>query len=482
MNNDDAQAIRQALTNTLPSDTSLHGQMPMLQNVYAPPSHLKALRMECSLVIGTRGVGKTFWSAALRSERIREMLRQSIPELSHVKFRTGFGETPDNALYPEADVFGQLLSKGFAAYDVWRAVIGRWLSEKVNGGIPQLSWEETVAWVKEHPEDFARLLENTDKYFKNEGEHGLIVFDALDRSSDEWRTMDKIVRDLLRVVLSLKRYQNLHGKVFLREDQAEGRQITDFPDASKLLATRVELTWAPHDLHGLLWQYFCNGAEGHGTVMRELFRRVTGAPAVEIVPAVWSLPDNAKRDESIQRSLFAAIAGESMGRDRRRGVPYSWTVGHLADGRGRTSPRSFLAAISAAAEDSRERHAEHDCPLHYESIKRGVQEASQIRVAELAEDYPWVKTLMEPLKGLTVPCLFQVVIDQWGNGLEKMQFDRLPPEHQQEGCNGVRQDLEKLGIFERMRDGRVNMPDLYRVGFGLGRRGGVKPIGKASGD
>ncbi len=27
-----------------------------------------------------------------------------------------------------------------------------------------------------------------------------------------------------------------------------------------------------------------------------------------------------------------------------------------------------------------------------------------------------------------------------------------------------------------MKDERVNMPDLYRVGFGLGRRGGVKPV------
>jgi hypothetical protein len=27
-----------------------------------------------------------------------------------------------------------------------------------------------------------------------------------------------------------------------------------------------------------------------------------------------------------------------------------------------------------------------------------------------------------------------------------------------------------------MKDGRINMPDLYRVGFGLGRRGGVKPM------
>jgi hypothetical protein len=29
--------------------------------------------------------------------------------------------------------------------------------------------------------------------------------------------------------------------------------------------------------------------------------------------------------------------------------------------------------------------------------------------------------------------------------------------------------------METKKDGRVDMPDLYRVGFGLGRKGGVKP-------
>jgi hypothetical protein len=192
------------------------------------------------------------------------------------------------------------------------------------------------------------------------------------------------------------------------------------------------------------------------------------------------LKDTVKRDEQLQRPLFAIIAGNWMGRDRRRGVPYLWSVGHLADGKGRTSPRSFLAAIRAAAENAEERFPSHQVPLHYESIKYGVQKASGIRVSEMAEDYSWVETLMEPLKGLTVPCTFDIIEEQWkssfGSDPQKSTFDRLPPEHYEAGWNGIRKDFEKLGIFELMKDERVNMPDLYRVGFGLGRRGGVKPV------
>jgi hypothetical protein len=45
---------------------------------------------------------------------------------------------------------------------------------------------------------------------------------------------------------------------------------------------------------------------------------------------------------------------------------------------------------------------------------------------------------------------------------------------------GVFRYLEQLGLINFMRDGRVNMPDLYRVGFRLGRKGGVKPALRTS--
>jgi hypothetical protein len=488
MSSVDPRKVRRAIVDALPSDTSLHGEVPEQRNVYVPSSHVKALRLECNLVIGARGVGKTFWSAALGAERIRALLGTAIrqyPRISEV--RTGFGERPALDAYPDSDVMVDLLKRKFESYHVWRGVVGRWLGDLLSREIPRQSWEVTVDWVRSDPEAFARLLEQANAGFEAKHGNGLIVFDALDRAGSDWHTTDKIVRDLLRVVLSMKRVPRLHAKVFLREDQFEGRGIADFPDASKLLATRVELAWASHDLHGLLWHYLCNAPEANGVLMRNVYERVVGEMP-EIRQEVRVLQDEARRDGPTQRRLFVELAGEWMGRDRRRGIPYTWSVGHLADGRGRTSPRSFLAAIRAAAEDTLERYPDHSRPLHYESIKRGVQKASEIRVSELAEDYPWVRKLMEPLRGLTVPCPFEQIESRWKEELAAYPSDtvfkslsnmRLPPEHYESGWNGVRQDLEGLGIFELMKDGRVNMPDLYRVGFGLGRRGGVKPIVKS---
>jgi hypothetical protein len=36
--------------------------------------------------------------------------------------------------------------------------------------------------------------------------------------------------------------------------------------------------------------------------------------------------------------------------------------------------------------------------------------------------------------------------------------------------------MEEIGVMQRLPDGRIQMPDVYRIAFGLGRRGGVKAL------
>lgn len=467
--------IRQAIIDAIPHTPANFGEVGEQVQVYIPPAHIKALRLESNLVVGARGVGKSFWTAALGSPSLRRMLGASVRELEHVEVRIGFAFNENISIYPSAETFSDLLAKSFTPYEVWRAVIARWAAEKLSADIPTNNWFASTEWVKNNPEEFSRLIQRANEHFKEQGVKGLIVFDSLDRSSHEWKIMDVIVRDLLRVVLWLKSYPAIHAKVFLREDQLE-RTVTDFPDASKLIAAQAELAWQPHDLHGLLWQLLCN-EPNNGQILRDIYKDVCGS-FPEQKDLVWLLEGTVKLESSKLRELFERLAGPWMGRDPRRGVPYVWSVSHLADGNGRTSPRSFLAAIRAAAEQSAEKYHEYTLPLHFESIKRGVQKASEIRIAEMAEDYPWVNKIFEPLRGVTVPCEFSVIEDRWNQRFEDLNTfnDKLPPQHIERGWPGVRDDLVRLGLFERMKDGRINMPDLYRVGFGLGRRGGVKPM------
>lgn len=471
--------IREAIIAAIPDETSNYGQSPDAGRLYMPRAHAKALKLESNLVVGARGVGKSFWTAALNAQNLRTMLSASVRELDHTLVRVGFAVNESITAYPNMDVIADLLKLNYTPYEIWRAVILRWSAGiTMERSIPVADWRSTTDWVRSNPEPLAKCMEKMNAALQEKGQKGLIVFDALDRSSNDWRTMDGIVKDLLRIVLWLKSYPAIHAKVFLREDQFV-RTVTDFPDASKLLATKSELTWQPHDLHGLLWQLLCNAPNKHGEVLRSIYGRIIGKEPRQSGD-LWSLADEAKIDGEKQRALFEALAGPWMGRDRRRGVPYVWSVSHLADGRGQTSPRSFLAAIQAGSEDSSEKYLDYAYALHYESIKRGVQKASGIRIAEIAEDYPWVKVLFEPLEGLTVPCDYSLIEERWkqqfSGDLSTLAQDKLPPQHLKGGWTGILEDLVRLGIFEKMMDGRINMPDLYRVGFGLGRRGGVKPM------
>ncbi|MEX2501498.1 MAG: hypothetical protein WD336_03905, partial [Trueperaceae bacterium] len=253
-----------------------------------------------------------------------------------------------------------------------------------------------------------------------------------------------------------------------------------FPDASKLLAEKAELAWSALDLHGLLWQYLLNADGNEGTRLRDHVSDVTGAQPTELDDTVWTLPNTVRSHEPSLRKLFESLAGPWMGKNPRRGATFPWIVTHLADANGRTAPRPFLRAIGVAAERTEERYPDHDRPLHVESIKAGVQEASRGRVNELLEDHAWAADPMQSLGGLNVPCDFDDVVARWidrlGSHPPASIVTDLSPNEANLGWAGVRAALERIGVFERLRDERVNLPDLYRVGLSIGRKGGVRPV------
>lgn len=466
----DVQKIRQAIS-LASLESSSFGNEPDAGDLYVPLSHIKALKLASHIVVGGRGVGKSFWTAVLKSHHLRATMQEYVPELQNLEIFVGFSNVDDVNSYPNEDTFQLLLKDNYEPYDIWRTVIIRWVASKSSIAIPNATWKETIDWFKSEPEKAARLMTSARSW------DGLIIFDALDRTSNDWQKMDEIVRGLLRAVLWLKSYTGLTAKVFLREDQA-ARTVFNFPDASKILATKAELTWSRHDLHGLLWQRLINVIDGQGNVLREICQNVTSKQLITANNS-FQLPEEMKRETDAQRKAFEKLAGPWMGKDKRRGVPYTWSVNHLSDGRGQTSPRSFLAAISQAAQDSTSRYPNHEFALHYESLKRGIQQASEIRVTEVAEDYPWVPDILSTLKGLNVPCDSDSVEQRWTAqfplGPQQVNTNRLPAQHAERGWSGIREDLENLGLIETKKDGRVDMPDLYRVGFGLGRKGGVKP-------
>jgi len=485
---------REALKQGLPTGTSQHGATPDPRFLHVPASHIKALHPDVMLVVGMRGAGKTFWWATLQNQANRQLLEKLAPRAvvsATVDVAAGFGERPDPDAYPSRDVLAKLLSEGIEPRLIWKSIVAYHLAGSGDCIRTLEHWTQRAPYVRDEPEEVDRLLARRDQELEGQKRWWLILFDALDRSATDWKEMHALIRGLLQTALDLRPYRRIRLKCFLRTDQLDESAVADFPDASKVLSSRVQLSWPAHELYGLVWRHLGNAPDPAGSDFRAETQRALGedwqsvkvrAEKGEI--SVWLPSPSLLSDSERQRAMFHLITGPWMGRDRRRGFPYTWVPSHLADAQGRTSPRSFLAALRTAAEDTVDRYPDHDWPLHYESIKRGVQSASRIRVQELQEDYPWIQTLMEPLRGSVVPCEFEHIDRAWRqhdvlDGLrQRVAQDqvRLPPEHLDRDADGVRSDLEALGIFLRLRDGRVNVPDVFRVGYGLGRRGGVRPV------
>lgn len=475
----DPRQARDALKG-LPRGVS-HGERPSPEHVYLPRSHLKAMDPNEVVVTGMRGAGKTFWWGALQNSKVRRLVGESVRghALSEsTEVRRGFGVTPAPDEYPGKHELSRLIGSGVEPRIVWRAVQARQVAEDDHPLRKRSSWEERVDYVRENPGAVDHLFHQRDAELEEKGIYFLVLFDALDRCVDDWKQMHQAIRGLLQTALEMRSYRRLRIKVFLRTDQV----IADFPDASKILALPAELNWPRQELYGLLWHCLVNGQSS------EAFRRFLGEDGRSSVDigrtGVVSVRRSLISNEDQGSEKFHVIAGKWMGGGPKRGFSYPWIPNHLGDADGRVSPRSFLSALQAAAEHTDSHYPGHARALHHESIKQGVQEASKIRVAELKEDYPWVDQVLKPLASLVVPCEFKEVVDRWegekvldGLTAEVEQEEvRLPPRHMDQGLGGIRQDLESLGIFQKLRDGRVNVPDVFRVGYGLRRKGGVKPV------
>lgn len=476
--------MQEALLSVLPEHDQKSTDPRPPEFTYVPASHAHALNPDNAVVEGMRGAGKTHWWAFLNSADHLDYLETSFPEArigGAFQVSQGFGVGIKPTVAPTKDILAAL-QRDFNARHIWQAVVG------VQADFPPpfppstARWKDRVQWVHEHPEEYDELLYATGEALQQNKRKRLILFDALDRLADDWRGVRPLARALFQLALDFLANRGIRLKLFVRPDMLEDKEVLAFPDSSKLLATRVALTWRRADLYALLFQCLAN-ARQHGRIFR---RHLSALRWVQMPNQTWGLPDELRSDESVQKEVFHALAGPAMATGQfghKRGFPYTWLPNHLVDSRDQVSPRSFFAALRSASQS--------DTPpgwgyaLHFKAIQAGVQQASEIRVKEITqEDYPWVEPLMEPLRKLTVPCTVDDVVHLWeGAGtlgtledtLKNSDVKLLPPRFE-EGVSGVLRDLKELGVISYLSDGRIQMPDVYRIAFGLGRKGGVKPL------
>ena len=429
---------------------------PPPSQIFVVSGHEGAVDPDTPLVVGDRGTGKSFWSAALTGAVARKLIGTEFKriDLSAVDVSWGFSAAAAPLGYPSKRVLSELCEAGFNCETIWRTVVLHQLAQGSDTNLPGDNWPARVRYVAESAEREELLLREIVALLRKSHRRHLLVFDALDRCGDSWEEIRPRVKALLRVCLDLRAENAIRLKLFMRTDMWEDRAIWAFPDSSKLQHGRVILQWRRTDLYGLLWHWLANRLDSSfRDWCAEKYRL-----AFEVVSAksetAYSVPKKLRSDEDTQSKLLLELASPYMGRDRRRGKTYSWLPNHLADAKGQVSPRSFLLALRTAETVSRQRGGKE--VIHYEGLKEGVREASTIRISELREDYPWIELLLAPLSGMTVPCTEKELKERWSEAevLDKIESERkdalkqdrnyLPPHPSEQNTAGEETLITRL--------------------------------------
>jgi hypothetical protein len=470
----DIETIRTVLRALDPKSSASAASPLPTDELYAPAAHANALDPARPLVVGNRGVGKSVWSGVLADEKTRDAIAPYYPRLKLHQFtvKLGFHEDAGRIhgdIAPSSRVLTSLLSQGVSPEDIWTAVLLRAVAADAHLSIPE-RLSDTVAWVAANVEDAEAALRTADAHFRENKLQFLLVFDALDRLGNTWETIRPLSVGILRLTLGMSGYRAMKAKVFMRTDQSKDEKLFQFPDASKMLAARIDLAWHATELYGLLFSTLDRSSHA-GASFKRIVRSALGR---------GRNADNIEEPDQ-QMAVFKLLAGEYMGTDRRRGRTYTWLIDHLADAFHETTPRSFLITIQRAANT---RNRPFGIVIDHYGIWEGVQQASEVRVNQLQEDYPWIRTVLEHLEGLEVPCTPSMFVGRWRDrktidSINHIDSDRPGPiELEQAGIDrevALLEALKNIGVVEERSADRINMPDIFRVAAKIKRRGGVRP-------
>lgn len=463
----DFVALRQALAD-LPRADNLSPNEPIAPaDVYTVPEHRAALDPDRMLVVGNRGMGKSFWAHALAQEATRENAAKVLGfrELARTSVHIGFN-AGEGVFAPSVEVIAQAKAKNPEL--IWRAVLVRIAASLTNEKLPK-RFADLVEWVTADAERSASVMTRADTTLVASNQKLLVVFDALDRLGDTWQTVQDLTRGLLKQTLKMNSYRAIRMKLFMRSDQFSDRSLFNFPDASKVQNSRVDLYWRDVDLYGLLLMRL-----GRSDASPTLDRMI---PTKQALREAFEQPDR-------QKQLVDTIAGEFMGSDAKRGRVYTWLPLHLADALMHTSPRTFLTVWREAA-----RHipAPKDRAVDHLGIAEGVRKASEDRLHELKEDYWWITSALEPLRGQLVPMPLDELKDLWRQQgtaksimrestatkrLAPVQLVATDPRDLEAALVSA---LQAIGVLEIRSNQKINVPDIFRIEAQIKRKGGVKP-------
>ncbi len=470
----DFVAIRTALAALEPSPRVEPNETIPVDRAFFPLGHRGVLDLRRQLVVGNRGMGKSFWSHALLNSDVRRRLAKvyGYPLFDTAEVMIGFnGSAKVSATAPTIDEITGLLEAGVAPEQIWRAVLTRAASITIDPSY-DAPLRVVITDLETDLNLYSKRLSEADDHLVRTNATLLIVFDALDRLGRDWSSIRKLTRALLGLAVSLQSFSAIRSKIFMRTDLFNDEDLFRFPDSSKIKNDYVDLIWRPVELYGLLLFELLRADASHDPLKRLAQREnaIDGLPGGGV--------DNMVSVDA-QNRLINGIAGEFMGTDKKRGRVYTWVPLHLSDAASACSPRSFLIAWKKAAEH---RPPPSGLVIDHLGLQDGVRWASRSRLVELYEDYPWIKPALEALRRQFLPMEREQLLKLWD---EQHVIQNIQKDAQSEMMStpvkflsedepsALLSSMRDVGVMEVRGNGKINVPDIYRVEAGILRRGGV---------
>jgi hypothetical protein len=490
------QLVREGLGSFDPSaSTSVAGEDHAdVNEVFAPRHHTSALDPSTTLVLGARGAGKSFWASVLNQDTTRALADVLYPQLGLANLRTAIGFSGAATDLASRDVIDARVPAGeedVLGRRLWRAVVARHALEAAGRSLASTRISALIDQFAD-PEDWQEAMAEADAVLAGRGQRLLVLFDALDALAIEWDRLRRLMDGLMEVAWSLRGYRAIRAKLFVRPDQLDELNLR-FVELSKMRAGAARLVWEQTDLFGMMFARLAfhdieRIAAGFRYVLQQ--EGLPQPPRDRAGLRTWSLAE----DREEQERLFVRMAGPYMGADRRKGRTYDWPINHLADGLGEVTPRSFLILVQRAAEKSSSGGPDENRMLAPSGIQEGLRAASRVRIDQLGSEYPWIRRVLQPLAQLRVPNEPSEFYARWDE-TETIQAARkvakqanaLPPVPEGVVSSGkgaqlraevvLAERLVRMGVLTVRDDGRFDMPDLFRIGARLLRKGGVAPKG-----
>lgn len=450
-------------------------------------AHARALRPETLVVRGGRGAGKSalfhFLGHLQKDPSLARTLSDLVMPVEALTWCDGFGSGIEHPSLEVVGAFDRTSSEDDQRRFFWFA----WLCVRLSlaTGAPLPDGPGRALCGGQPPTNLAQNVSRDPQLLAEVGrkdlvalsawmdgvERGLpaavvITYDRLDRIGSTSGTRQQMTASLLAMWLSLAdRYRWIRPKIFVREDLFQA-SLARFPDASKLEARSVSLEWRVEDLYRVLIKHMANTSELLKNWIESSSR---GIPLVSRGALGWvpprALPETGPGS---QKNFVDHLAGEMMGSGPKKGHTYRWIPNRLQDAYARAVPRSFLGLVrnAAAFAVNRGPSAQYLRLLAPVELAGALDNTSRLRAKEIEEEFPVVARL-ENLRGKTVMLARKTAVESLSKPLAK------DDEH---GADGelVLHTLIDLGVMSERSDGKIDVPDIYRYGFGILRKGGVK--------